>query len=137
MLAEASTLLATDFDVVAAVRDGQQALDASLWLNPDVVILDISMPVLDGPQTARELKRAGSRRARSGWWLAQRREGVSYHAEVRVEYPAQTTTRHGIVTVRPSFDLADRPFPIEWNAARAGNTYFSHDRKAPKSNAST
>ena len=60
VLAEASTLLATDFDVVAAVRDGQQALDASLRLNPDVAILDISMPVLDGPQTARELKWAGS-----------------------------------------------------------------------------
>lgn len=59
-LANASTFLATDFDVVAAVRDGRQALDASLRLNPDVAILDISMPGLDGLQTARELKRRGS-----------------------------------------------------------------------------
>ena len=59
-LANASTFLATDFDVVAAVPDGRQALDASLRLNPDVAILDISMPGLDGLQTARELKRAGS-----------------------------------------------------------------------------
>jgi DNA-binding NarL/FixJ family response regulator len=60
VLAEASTLLATDFDVVAAVGDGQQALNASLRLNPDVAILDIRMPGLDGLQTTRELKRAGS-----------------------------------------------------------------------------
>jgi DNA-binding NarL/FixJ family response regulator len=60
VLANASTLLAPDFDVVAAVGDGEQALDASFRLNPDVAILDFSMPRLDGPQTARELKRAGS-----------------------------------------------------------------------------
>jgi len=60
VLAEAATLLATDVEVVATVPDGQQALDASLRLNPDVAILDISMPGLDGLQTARELNRAGS-----------------------------------------------------------------------------
>jgi DNA-binding NarL/FixJ family response regulator len=47
LLAEASTILATDFDVVAAVRDGQHALDASLRRNPDVAILDIGMPGFD------------------------------------------------------------------------------------------
>ena len=54
-------LLAPDFNVVGAVGDGRQALDHSLRLDPDVVVLDIRMPELDGFQTLRELRRAGSR----------------------------------------------------------------------------
>src|SRR5215468_1335887 len=54
-------LLAVDFNVVAAVTDGRPALDLSLRLDPDVVILDVSMPELDGFQTLRELRRLGSR----------------------------------------------------------------------------
>ena len=61
ILETASTILAIDFDVVAAVTDGRQALHAALRLDPDVVVLDVSMPGLDGFQTCRELKRAGSR----------------------------------------------------------------------------
>jgi two-component system response regulator NreC len=54
-------LLRDDFDLVAVVPDGRQALESALRLNPDVAILDISMPELDGFQTLRELRRAGSR----------------------------------------------------------------------------
>ncbi len=54
-------LLAPCFDVVAAVSDGRQALDAACQLDPDVIVLDVTMPVLDGFQTARALKRSGSR----------------------------------------------------------------------------
>ena len=61
ILEQASELLARDFNLVAAVADGRQALDASLRLDPDVAVLDITMPELDGFQTARELRRAGSR----------------------------------------------------------------------------
>jgi CheY-like chemotaxis protein len=61
VLRSVSRLLAADFDVVAAVADGSQALDASRRLDPDVVVLDVTMPGLDGFQTAQELKRIGSR----------------------------------------------------------------------------
>jgi CheY-like chemotaxis protein len=61
VLKSVSRLLAADFDVVAAVGDGSQALEASRRLDPDVVVLDVTMPGLDGFQTARELKRIGSR----------------------------------------------------------------------------
>jgi len=54
-------LLAPNFNVVAAVSDGRQALDAAGQLDPDVVVLDVTMPDLDGFQTARALKRSGSR----------------------------------------------------------------------------
>ena len=55
--------LATDFDVVAAVGDGIQALDAVARLDPDFAVLDVSMPRLNGFQTARELRRLESRAA--------------------------------------------------------------------------
>jgi len=53
-------LLAADFDIVDAVSDGRQALDLCLRLHPDIVVLDIGMPELDGFQTLRELRRLGS-----------------------------------------------------------------------------
>jgi DNA-binding NarL/FixJ family response regulator len=52
LLEYARTILLEEFDVVAAVGDGQAALDAAGRLSPDVVILDISMPVLSGLDVA-------------------------------------------------------------------------------------
>ena len=37
-----------DFDVVASVADGAAAVDAAVSLQPDVALLDIEMPLLDG-----------------------------------------------------------------------------------------
>ena len=52
ILSNVSSLLARNFDLVAAVPDGRQALDASRRLDPDVVVLDVTMPELNGFQTA-------------------------------------------------------------------------------------
>ena len=60
MLTLASSTLKQTCNVVAAVTDGAQAVEQALRLNPDVVVLDITMPVLDGYQAARELRRRGS-----------------------------------------------------------------------------
>jgi DNA-binding NarL/FixJ family response regulator len=51
-------LSADGCDVVGAVSDGQAALDAAMKLSPNVVILDISMPILNGIQTAERLRQA-------------------------------------------------------------------------------
>jgi DNA-binding NarL/FixJ family response regulator len=61
VLQSVSSLLADDFDVVAAVTDGRQAIDAAGRLDPDIVLLDITMPVVDGLRAAQSLKRSGSR----------------------------------------------------------------------------
>ena len=61
VLKAVSRTLATEFDVVATVTDGRKALEAVPLLDPDVIVLDISMPGLNGFQTAEELKRVGSR----------------------------------------------------------------------------
>ncbi|KGM53269.1 hypothetical protein N800_09370, partial [Lysobacter daejeonensis GH1-9] len=44
-----------DIEVVAEVPDGQQALHACAELNPDLVLLDIAMPGIDGLEAARHL----------------------------------------------------------------------------------
>ena len=61
VLESVSGLLDTEFRLVAATTDGQRALESSHRLDPDVVVLDITMPGLNGFQVARELKRTGSR----------------------------------------------------------------------------
>lgn len=41
-------LLSSDFEVVAAVGDGEQLIRSATFLQPDVIISDISMPLVDG-----------------------------------------------------------------------------------------
>ena len=44
-----------EVEVVGAVEDGAQALEAAALLRPDVVLMDLRMPVLDGVATTRRL----------------------------------------------------------------------------------
>jgi DNA-binding NarL/FixJ family response regulator len=60
-LAAATRLLEPEFEVVQAVGDGQRLVDEAARLGPDVLVLDISMPVLNGIEAARQLRGAGSR----------------------------------------------------------------------------
>jgi DNA-binding NarL/FixJ family response regulator len=50
-------LLAPDYEIVAVAPDGQGVLDCIERHAPDVVLLDIRMPVLSGIAVARTLKR--------------------------------------------------------------------------------
>ena len=54
-----SRILADTFDVVAVAGDGRQALELARRLRPDVVVLDVAMPELDGFQTLERLRREG------------------------------------------------------------------------------
>ena len=54
-----ASLLEPTFKVVGKVADGQALVEAASRLNPDLIITDISMPILDGIQAARELRKAG------------------------------------------------------------------------------
>jgi len=49
-------LLETEFDVVGIVFDGRDLVRAASELRPDVIVLDISMPVLNGLDAGRQIK---------------------------------------------------------------------------------
>jgi DNA-binding NarL/FixJ family response regulator len=49
-------LLEPEFDVVGAVTDGRRLLEEFSRLNPDVVLLDIAMPLLNGLDAGRQLR---------------------------------------------------------------------------------
>jgi DNA-binding NarL/FixJ family response regulator len=49
------------FELVGTAQDGRELVAAATSLDPDVVLLDISMPVLSGLDAARQLRRAGCR----------------------------------------------------------------------------
>lgn len=51
-----SGLLDGKFQVVATVQDGERVIEAVKGLNPDLLLLDISMPVLSGIEAAARLK---------------------------------------------------------------------------------
>jgi DNA-binding NarL/FixJ family response regulator len=50
-------LLLPHFDVVALVKDGRALVDAVARLSPDVIVADISMPILDGIESAALIRR--------------------------------------------------------------------------------
>jgi DNA-binding NarL/FixJ family response regulator len=62
-LARVSTALAPGCVIVGAMRDGQAALAAARDLSPDVVVLDISMPGMNGFELATRLRQMGSKAA--------------------------------------------------------------------------
>lgn len=55
-------VLATEcsIDVVGRAENGREAIALALSLDPDVIVLDIRMPVLDGFATMRRLRELGS-----------------------------------------------------------------------------
>jgi len=50
-------ILEPEFDLVGTVEDGRALLEAAQKLQPDVILLDISMPLLNGIDAARRLKK--------------------------------------------------------------------------------
>jgi DNA-binding NarL/FixJ family response regulator len=60
MLARAAAVLAATCVIVGQVQDGAAALVAAAALQPDVIVLDISMPGMSGLDVAAHLRLAGS-----------------------------------------------------------------------------
>src|SRR5215813_2387854 len=53
------SLLRDDFNLLATVTDGEGLIDAAIRLKPDVIVVDISMPVLNGFDAVRQLRTKG------------------------------------------------------------------------------
>ena len=63
VLARAAAALKSSCKVVGAVTDGRAALEAAETLDPDVIVLDISMVGMSGFEVAARLRESGSKAA--------------------------------------------------------------------------
>jgi DNA-binding NarL/FixJ family response regulator len=61
ILARVRALLDEEFDIVGTANNGRDAVAEALRLNPDVVVIDIAMPILDGLQAVSRLQSSNSR----------------------------------------------------------------------------
>lgn len=52
-------LLAEDFDVVGMVEDGRALLEQVQELCPDVIVVDVAMPLLNGIDAVKQIKKSG------------------------------------------------------------------------------
>ncbi len=59
MLARVVELLSCEYDVVGAVSDGHALVEAATRMNPDVIVSDISMPILSGIEAVQQLSKSG------------------------------------------------------------------------------
>jgi DNA-binding NarL/FixJ family response regulator len=50
-------LLEKEFEVIGAVSDGRALVRAAVILTPDLIVLDIAMPILNGLDAGRQVKR--------------------------------------------------------------------------------
>jgi DNA-binding NarL/FixJ family response regulator len=61
MLERVASLLQPAYDVVGTVGDGSTLIREAERLQPDVIVLDITMPILTGIEAAHKLREVGSR----------------------------------------------------------------------------
>ncbi|HEY3131027.1 MAG TPA: response regulator transcription factor [Acidobacteriota bacterium] len=60
MIQAVAKILGKEFEVVGFARDGEETLRAVIHLKPDVVVMDIIMPMLDGIRVVRRLREMNS-----------------------------------------------------------------------------
>jgi len=105
-------LLAEDFDVVGTVEDGRALLEKVQELCPDVIVVDVAMPLLNGIDAVKQIKKLG--------------------LETKVVF---LTMHHDAMYAKEAFDAGALGFVLKHSApselkkaieeALKGNTYIS------------
>ncbi len=112
MLDTVALLLVSEFHVVGTVTNGKALLSAAERLKPDVVIVDISMPILNGIEAVRRLRDSGSQ---------TQVVFLTVHESSEYVRAALATGALGyVVKPRLATDLS-----VAINAAHAGRSYLS------------
>ena len=102
-----------DWEVVAEAGDGREAVKQALELQPDVVVLDIGMPLLNGIEATRQIVK---RLPKTGVLILSMHADEAYITQALQAgaqgLPAEGLGRHG---------ADSRP----WTAVAAGKSFFS------------
>ena len=115
--AEAALLLPC-FDVVGTVSDGAALVSAASRLLPDVIVTDISMPILNGIDAAHKLRASGSIAKILFLTMHREKEFVEACMEAgALGYVQKSSMKHHLV---PAI-----------KAALAGQSYVSQSDLAP------
>jgi DNA-binding NarL/FixJ family response regulator len=61
LIAQVRVVLGDEFEILEAAENGHQAVSAVLELDPDVFVTDISMPLVNGLQAAKRIRKTNSR----------------------------------------------------------------------------
>jgi DNA-binding NarL/FixJ family response regulator len=121
VLSTVFSLLEEAFDVVAMEADGRAALSAAINLKPDIVVLDISMPILSGIEVAHELTRLGNK---------AKIVFLTVHEDTDILRACHAAGGLGyVVKVRMDSDLI--PAMEEALAGREFTSSFSNDQETP------
>jgi DNA-binding NarL/FixJ family response regulator len=54
------SFLESEFEIIGVVENGRELLEKTQQLHPDVIVVDVSMPLLNGIDAVREIKKTGS-----------------------------------------------------------------------------
>ncbi len=95
-----------DMEIIAEAADGEEAIRKSAELTPDIVIMDISMPILTGLEATKEIKK---RNPAVKVLVLTVHEDESYlHRMLRAELVATFPRKRPIPSCWPPFGLPIR-----------------------------
>ncbi|MBV9302919.1 MAG: response regulator transcription factor [Acidobacteriaceae bacterium] len=117
-------LLEPDFDIVAAVGDGEAAVQAVKAHHPDLLVLDVSMPLRDGFSAARQLKEEMPHV--KILFLSMHAEPAYLREAARIGVDGYVIKRNALIELR-----------VGLRRLMEGNRYYPQEQSARSSNAAT
>jgi DNA-binding NarL/FixJ family response regulator len=112
VLKSVQRILEAEFEIVGAVKDGQSLVSAAHKLKPDVMIVDVFMPGMNGIEAARQLKK---RRVKGSIIF------LTVHRDLALADEARAIGAMGYVLK----SSADRDLVLAIQEARAGRFFIS------------
>lgn len=108
-----------EFEIVGEAANGRDAVELACRLDPDVILMDIRMPLLDGIQATRLIKQEFALRATvvtftTYSWNELRQEAFEAGATLHVLKPFDVETLHR--TLSEAFEMT--PWPLRRVAHR-------------------
>ncbi|MFZ0580261.1 MAG: response regulator transcription factor [Candidatus Acidiferrales bacterium] len=109
-----------EWEVCGEAKNGKEAVEAAAALSPDILILDVTMPVMSGLEAASRIARMG---------LASRILIFTMHETKSLINEVRATGAHGYVVK----SQASRDLIVAIDRILAGGTFFGPDPEASAS----